>query len=231
MYTLPCYFLLGTNLRGSVFCCSVGKGKTIDIDTHPTTTNEHHLSFSLILFCPPTLSPPPPRRFAGGWHARLYAVRAFNNTKRAKTDWVLIGSPFTLNGNIFTSSNNNHKNNNEKSGSGLQHSKLNKDILQKAMGPQVMKSIGAATVTAVGVANLESAANIADGTRSALRELVGTNSVGGRLQARKEKGGGALFIFFVVVVNTHHIHRNVTIVDVGQVVTCPCLAQGLAVAC
>lgn len=49
----------------------------------------------------------------------------------------------------------------------------------------MMNAIAASRAAAVGVTNLESAMDIADGTRSALRELVGTASSGGRLQVRR----------------------------------------------
>lgn len=64
--------------------------------------------------------------------------------------------------------------------------------MQIALGPQVMNAIAASRTAAVGVADLETAVNIADGTRAALRELVGTASSGGRLQvwrAREPKYG------------------------------------------
>lgn len=64
---------------------------------------------------------------------------------------------------------------------------MTKDIMQKALGPQVMNAIAASRTAAVGVANLESAVDIANGTRAALRELVGTASTGGRLQVRRTR--------------------------------------------
>lgn len=61
---------------------------------------------------------------------------------------------------------------------------MTKEIVQKALGPQVISAIAAARTAAVGVENLESAIEIADTTRAAFRELVGTASSGGRLQVR-----------------------------------------------
>lgn len=62
------------------------------------------------------------------------------------------------------------------------HSKLTKDILRKALGSQVMKSIATMRTSPLGVSNLETAVNITVGARVALRELVGTEDTGGRLQ-------------------------------------------------
>lgn len=62
------------------------------------------------------------------------------------------------------------------------HSKLTKDIMRKALGSQVMKSIATTRTSALGVSNLDTAVNISVGARVALRELVGTEDTGGKLQ-------------------------------------------------
>ena len=66
----------------------------------------------------------------------------------------------------------------QQSGSGLQHGKLSTALLEKAIGPDVMRAIASARAAAVTNASLDGSAGAADGSRSAFSEVVGTETTG-----------------------------------------------------
>lgn len=79
------------------------------------------------------------------------------------------------------------------SGSGLQHTKLSKSLIEKAVGPEVMRAIASFKAGAAVGATQEGSAEAAE--VSALSSLVGTEARGGALQvtiSRVGKGGGGL---------------------------------------
>ncbi|CAM9752714.1 unnamed protein product, partial [Hapterophycus canaliculatus] len=77
------------------------------------------------------------------------------------------------------------------SGGGLQHCKLSKEILENACGESVMASVAAANAAKEPDPSKNSPSRMTD----ALRELVGTESVGGKL--RVVVSGPAGFVFHV----------------------------------
>lgn len=64
---------------------------------------------------------------------------------------------------------------------GLQHAKLSRTVLEKAIGPDVMTAI-ASTKASVADASQEGSAGAEDGSCSALSDLIGTETTGGTLQ-------------------------------------------------
>ncbi|CAM9580854.1 unnamed protein product, partial [Laminaria digitata] len=79
------------------------------------------------------------------------------------------------------------------SGTGLQYAKLSRTILQEAIGPDVMTAVVSSKASIVAGASQEGSTDAADGSRSALSDLVGTDTTGGTLQV--VVSGPAGFVF------------------------------------
>ena len=72
--------------------------------------------------------------------------------------------------------------NDRQSGSGLQHTKLSKAILKRAIGPEVMRAVASLKASGVEIAEQEGSADSRHGSSSALNNLIGTETSGGALQ-------------------------------------------------
>ena len=74
-------------------------------------------------------------------------------------------------------------------GGGLYHSKLSRAILQKIIGPAVMKDVASVTANSVANARQRSSPEKADGSRLNEGDLVGTENKADTLQVSGAIGG------------------------------------------
>lgn len=105
-----------------------------------------------------------------------HSTRTLNATRHALCAWTTqyathmnhIPNPFA--------------DNDRQSGSGLQHTKLSKAILKRAIGPEVMRAVASLKASGVEIAEQEGSADSRHGSSSALNNLIGTETSGGALQ-------------------------------------------------
>lgn len=78
--------------------------------------------------------------------------------------------------------NNNNDNGGQQSGSGLQHTNISTAVLEKAIGPEVMRAVAAVKASDAAGGVQEGLSDAADASRSSLNTLIGTETTGGALQ-------------------------------------------------
>lgn len=76
------------------------------------------------------------------------------------------------------------------SGSGLQHTTISTAVVEKAIGPEVMRAIASLKASEVAGTVQGESTDAGDGSRSALNTLIGTDTTGGALQVTIACGKG-----------------------------------------